>query len=121
MINDSLLEDLKGANLFFMMEHGKDSKDFKNTLYEKGVPFFYMDEFYSANIEDMKREAVVSEIRKYISEKVNINLHTIFSEAVKSSKVQMGTAEKEQLFERYFKNIQASVSVKGDLLFEFNN
>lgn len=117
----SLVEDLPGANLFFMMEHGKDGEDFKQALYQEGISFIYMDEFYSANNEDMKIEAVTREIHKYISEKIKINVYTIFSEATKASHVQMEMSEKKKFFERYFKNIQASISVQGDLVLEFKN
>ena len=117
----SLVEDLPNANIFFMLEHGKDGKDLRNALYEEDIPFFYMDEFCSANTEDMKKESVMVEIHKNISEKINFNLYEMFSETLKAKGIKMETAEKKQFFERYFKNIQASVSVQGNLILEFKN
>ena len=45
----------------------------------------------------------------------------MFSETLKAKGIKMETAEKKQFFERYFKNIQASVSVQGNLILEFKN
>lgn len=115
----ALVKTLPEARYLFMVEHEKCSPDFKAGLSDLGVFFCYLDDFYSANAEEIKQTALFNEMRNYIDLNVHLNVNDMLNEALRITRIEMGTSERNQFINRYIKTLQMSISENGDLLLNF--
>lgn len=114
-----LVTTLSTARFLFMIEHEKSGPDIKAALSDSGIFFCYLDDFYSANAEEIKQVALFSAMRDYIDENVHLNVNDMLNEALKTTRIEMGTSEKNQFINRYIKTLQMSIAENGDLVVEF--
>ena len=117
----ALVKSLPEARFLFMIEHEKSGPDIKEALSHSGIFFCYLDDFYSANAEEIKQVALFSEMEKYIEENVHLNVNNMFNEALRITRIEMGTSEKNQFINRYIKTLQLSISDDGNLVVKFKN
>ena len=114
-----LVTTLSTARFLFMIELEKSGPDIKAALSDSGIFFCYLDDFYSANAEEIKQVALFSAMRDYIDENVHLNVNDMLNEALKTTRIEMGTSEKNQFINRYIKTLQMSIAENGDLVVEF--
>ena len=114
-----LVTTLSTARFLFMIENQKSGPDIKAALSDSGIFFCYLDDFYSANAEEIKQVALFSAMRDYIDENVHLNVNDMLNEALKTTRIEMGTSEKNQFINRYIKTLQMSIAENGDLVVEF--
>lgn len=115
----ALVKSLPEARYLFMVEHEKCGPDLKAGLEELGVFFCYLDDFYSANAGEIKQVALFNEMKNYIDANVHFNVNDMLNEALRITRIEMGTSEKNQFINRYIKTLQLSISDDGDLIIKF--
>jgi len=114
-----LIQSLPYARFLVMIEREKCGPDMKSALVSSGIFFCYIDDFYSANAEEIKHSALFREMYRYIDNHVQLNVNEMFSEALRATRIDMADAEKKQFFHRYIRSMQMSISDDGDVVIEF--
>lgn len=114
-----LIQSLPYARFLVMIEREKCGPDMKAALVSSGIFFCYIDDFYSANAEEIKHSALFREMYRYIDNHVQMNVNEMFSEALRATRIDMADAEKKQFFHRYIRSMQMSISDDGDVVIEF--
>lgn len=114
-----LIQSLPYARFLVMIEREKCGPDMKAALVSSGIFFCYIDDFYSANAEEIKHSALFREMYRYIDNHVQLNVNEMFSEALRATRIDMADAEKKQFFHRYIRSMQMSISDDGDVVIEF--
>ena len=80
-----------------------------------GFTYCYLDDFCTGNSDEIRIEAVLTEVRERLQEKCNFNIKEILEEAYYATRVDMSTGEKKQLYERYIKPMKLVISKDGDV------
>ena len=62
-----LISALPDAEFLVMIEHTKCGPDMKSALEERGIFYCYLDDFYTGNSEDIKRDAILREMKRWAS------------------------------------------------------
>lgn len=114
-----LIQSLPYARFLVMIEREKCGPDMKAALVSSGIFFCYIDDFYSANAEEIKHSALFREMYRYIDNHVQLNVNEMFNEALRATRIDMADAEKKQFFHRYIRSMQMSISDDGDVMIEF--
>lgn len=114
-----LIQSLPNARFLVMIEREKCGPDMKAALVSSGIFFCYIDDFYSANAEEIKLSALFREMYRYIDNHVQLNVNEMFSEALRATRIDMADAEKKQFFHRYIRSMQMSISDDGNVVIEF--
>ena len=114
-----LIQSLPYARFLVMIEREKCGPDMKAALVSSGIFFCYIDDFYSANAEEIKHSTLFREMYRYIDNHVQLNVNEMFSEALRATRIDMADAEKKQFFHRYIRSMQMSISDDGDVVIEF--
>jgi hypothetical protein len=114
-----LIESLPNARFLVMIERDSCGPDLKNALVNAGIFYCYIDDFYSGNAEDVKHGAIFKAMYQYIDNTVRLNVNDMFNEALKVTRVEMTSSERNQFFAKYIKTMQMHIDTNGDLTLEF--
>lgn len=114
-----LIQSLPNARFLLMIERDSSSIDLKNALTGAGIFYCYIDDFYSGNADDIKQSALFQAMRNYIDSKVELNIYDMFENALKVTRVEMTTAEKNQFIAKHIKNMQLRIDPDGKVVLEF--
>ena len=114
-----LIESLPEARFLVMIERDSCGPDLKKALVNAGIFYCYIDDFYSGNAEDVKHGAIFKAMYQYIDNTVRLNVNEMFDEALKVTRVDMTTSERNQFIAKYIKTMQMKIDANGNLLLEF--
>ena len=107
-----LISSLPDARFLVMVER-------ENAMTNAGIFYCYIDDFYSGNAEDIKLSALFKEMYRYIDGAVNLNVNTMFHEALRATRIEMSSSEQSQFVSKYIKTMQMSINENGDVVLEF--
>lgn len=114
-----LISSLPDARFLVMVERENCGTDLKNAMTNAGIFYCYIDDFYSGNAEDIKLSALFKEMYRYIDGAVNLNVNTMFHEALRATRIEMSSSEQSQFVSKYIKTMQMSINESGDVVLEF--
>lgn len=114
-----LISSLQDARFLVMIERESCGPDLKNALSDAGIFYCYIDDFYSGNTEDIKQSALFKEMYRYIDNAVRLNIFEMFDEAIRTTRIEMSSAEKQQFISQYVKTMQMRITDSGDVVLEF--
>ena len=114
-----LISSLPDARFLVMVERENCGTDLKNAMTIAGIFYCYIDDFYSGNAEDIKLSALFKEMYRYIDGAVNLNVNTMFHEALRATRIEMSSSEQSQFVSKYIKTMQMSINENGDVVLEF--
>lgn len=114
-----LISSLPDAHFLVMVERENCGTDLKNAMTNAGIFYCYIDDFYSGNAEDIKLSALFKEMYRYIDGAVNLNVNTMFHEALRATRIEMSSSEQSQFVSKYIKTMQMSINENGDVVLEF--
>ena len=63
---------------------------------------------------DIKIAAVLGEVRQKIDQAFHINVRAVLDDACRSTRADMTTAEKNQLFDKYIKSMHIEIAPDGE-------
>ena len=112
-----LISSLPKAQFLVMIEHEKCGPDMKAALVNSGIFYCYLDDFYSGDSEELKTNAIFYEMRKYMEKAVRLNVNDMFSDALRATRIEMTSSERQQFYNKYVKTLQLSISDAGDVSF----
>lgn len=113
-----LISSLPEARFLVMIERENCGADLKNALVNAGIFYCYIDDFYSGNADDIKLGALFKEMYRYIDQTVRINIYKMFDQALRTTRIEMSSLERNQFAEKYLKTMQMSIAENGDVVLE---
>ena len=96
-----------------MIEHDKCGPDMKDALANSGIFYCYLDDFYSGDSEELKTNALFQEMRDYMEKAVQLNVRDMFNDALRATRIQMTSSERQQFYDKYIKTLQLSINDEG--------
>lgn len=63
--------------------------------------YCYIDDFYSGNSDDIKRNALFTELYRYLDDALKLNVNDMLDAALKATRIDMTPAAKRQFFDKY--------------------
>ena len=110
-----LISSLPKAQFLVMIEHDKCGPDMKAALVDSGIFYCYLDDFYSGDSEELKTNAIFQEMRNYMKKAVQLNVNDMFNDALRATRIEMTSAERQQFYNKYIKTLQLSIDDDGDV------
>lgn len=110
-----LISSLPEARFLVMVEHDKCGSDLKAAMINSGITFCYIDDFYSGNSNDIKLNALIREVHRYLEQAVQLNVYEMMNAAFQSTRVTMSEAEKKQFYNRYIKPMHLVIDNAGNV------
>lgn len=110
-----LISSLPKAQFLVMIEHDKCGPDMKAALVDSGIFYCYLDDFYSGDSEELKTNAIFQEMRNYMKKAIHLNVNDMFSDALRATRIEMTSAERQQFYNKYIKTLQLSINDDGDV------
>jgi len=110
-----LISSLPKAKFLVMIEHDKCGPDMKAALVDSGIFYCYLDDFYSGDSEELKTNAIFQEMRNYMRRAVHLNVNDMFNDALRATRIEMTSAERQQFYNKYIKTLQLAIDDDGDV------
>lgn len=109
-----LISAMPEVRFFVMVESEKCSPTIKNALIDAGISYCYIDDFWTGNSNDIKIAAVLSEVRQTLDRAFHINVNDVLQDAIRSTRADMTTAERNQFYDKYIRNMKIIIDQNGD-------
>ena len=65
--------------------------------------------------------ALYKEMYRYIDKAVQLNVNTMFEEALRTTRIEMSEAEKKQFMAQHIRAMQMFISPEGEVVLEFKH
>lgn len=101
-----------------MIEREKCGPDMKAALAESGIFYCYLDDFYSGNSEDIKKNALFKEMYRWIDNSVHLNVNDMFDAALRNTRIEMSPAERRQFYEKHIRHMTLTIDENGNVSIE---
>ena len=98
-----------------MIEREKCGPDMKEALADSGIFYCYLDDFYSGNSEDIKKNALFKEMYRWIDNSVHLNVNDMFDAALRNTRIDMSPAERRQFYEKHIKHMTLQIDEDGNV------
>ena len=75
----------------------------------------YLDDFYSGNSEDIKKNALFKEMYRWIDNSVHLNVNDMFDAALRNTRIDTSPAERRQFYEKHIKHMTLQIDEDGNV------
>lgn len=116
-----LISSLPDAKFLVMIEREKCGPDMKAALANSGIFYCYIDDFYTGDGEDLKKNALFNEIYRTLDEALNLNVKDMLDAALLATRIDMSPAAKRQFFEKYIKRMSLVIDDEGNVSIELRH
>ena len=116
-----LISSLPEAKFLVMIEREKCGPDMKAALANSGIFYCYIDDFYTGDGEDLKKNALFNEIYRALDEALNLNVKDMLDAALLATRIDMSPAAKRQFFEKYIKRMSLVIDEDGNVSIELRH
>ena len=113
-----LISTLPEAKFLVMIEREKCGPDMKAALANSGIFYCYIDDFYTGDGEDLKRNALFNELYRVLDEALNLNVKDMFEAALTATRIDMAPAAKRQFYDKYIKQMKLLIDEDGNASLE---
>ena len=110
-----LISSIPDANFLVMVEYEKTGPNIKDALYNSGIFYCYIDDFYSGNSDEIKIDALIKEVNHFLNQSININVDDMMVAAYRATRIDMSDAEQKRFYEKYIKQIYLEIDENGNL------
>lgn len=111
----ALTTSLTASKFLIMLEHGKQSRRLIDALESSGIPYCFIDNFSQGDVNDMKTDALISQTKTYVQDRVQLNVASMMVEICKKARVELSKSEEKAFLEKYVKRLRLSVDDNGDV------
>lgn len=116
-----LISSLPEAKFLVMIEREKCGPDMKAALANSGIFYCYIDDFYTGDGEDLKKNALFNEIYRALDEALKLNVKDMLDAALLATRIEMSPAAKRQFFEKYIKRMSLVIDDEGNASIELRH
>lgn len=110
-----LISAMPEAHFLVLVEEEKCSPAIKKAMVDAGITYCYTDDLCTGNSNEIKVQAVLSEVKRNLDEAVQFNINDILDEAYRLTRANMSTGEKKQFYERYIKPMRLTADKDGNV------
>lgn len=110
-----LISSLPEARFLVMVEHEKCGPAIKAALAESGIFYCYIDDFYSGETNDIKINALLQEMYRYLDQAFRLNVNDMLEFACQTTRAGLSEAEKEQFYNRFIKPMHLEIEKDGNV------
>ena len=115
-----LISTLPDARFMVMVEREKCGPDIKAALANSGIFYCYIDDFYTGDGEDIKKNALFNELYRTLDDSLRLNVKTMLQDALEATRITMSPAEQKQFYSKYIKNMKLVIDEDGNASLELN-
>ena len=115
-----LISSLPDASFLVMYEYSKCGQAIKEALSEHNIYSCSIDDFCTANTEELKKAVLFSEFEKYIPEILNHNGKELARQIYTDAKISASEKEVELFYNKYIKTLRLKVDMDGNFSIEIN-
>ena len=90
----------------------------KAALAESGIFYCYLDDFYSGNSEDIKKNALFMDRYCWIDNSVNLNVYDMFDAVLRNTMIERSRAERRQFYEKHIRHMTLTIDENGNVSIE---
>jgi len=116
-----LISSIPDANFIVMVEHEKMGADMKNALFNSGIFYCFIDDFYSGNADEIKINALKREVRCYLDQSIRLNINEMMETAYRATRIEMSSPERKQFYDKYIKGMYVDIDGEGILTIQLKN
>jgi hypothetical protein len=102
----------------YLQKLEESGPDMKAALAESGIFYCYLDDFYSGNSEDIKKNALFKEMYRWIDNSVHLNVNDMFDAALRNTRIEMSPAERRQFYEKHIRHMTLTIDENGNVSIE---
>lgn len=113
-----LISSLPDARFLVMIEREKCGSDMKAAMANSGIFYCYIDDFFSGNSEDIKKNALFTELYKHLDKAIKLNAYEMLEAALTATRIEMTPAAKRQFFDRHIKRMNLVMDDAGNISIE---
>ena len=115
-----LIELTPEIKFLVMLEYDNCSQAYYQRLQNNDVPFFYIDEFFTAGNIELKTEVVLQEVIREIEENhlSKLNLFSVINRALSKIDLKMNESEISQFIEKYIANMTVGFAKNGSAVLQ---
>ena len=113
-----LISTLPEAKFLVMIEREKCGPDMKAALANSGIFYCYIDDFYTGDGEDLKKNALFNELYRALDEALNLNVNEMFEAALTATRINMTPAAKRQFFDKHIRHMHLVIDEDGNASIE---
>lgn len=113
-----LTSSLPEAKFLVMIEREKCGPDMKAALANSGIFYCYIDDFYTGDGEDLKKNALFNELYKTLDDALKLNVNDMLDAALIATRINMSAAAKRQFFEKHIKPMKLVIDEDGNASLE---
>lgn len=106
-----LITAMEECRFMVMVEYDKCSGAIVNAMKKNDVPYCYLDNFCSGDLESIQAEALLYEIRATLKQHT-ISIDSMLNSAIRNTRAELSAKEVEQFKKRYLRKIQVQVTDK---------
>ncbi len=114
-----LIESLPNAHFLVMYEHEKCSTSIKDALDKHDIYYCAIDDFCSANTEELKRAVLYAELEKHLPTLLGENPMELTQKIYEDTKISATKTEMENFCNRYVKTLRLKI-VDDKFVIEIN-
>ena len=113
-----LISSLPEAKFLVMIEREKCGPDMKAALANSGIFYCYIDDFYTGDGEELKRNALFNEIYRALDNALKLNVNDMFDAALTATRIEMAPAAKRQFFDKHIRPMKLIMDECGNVSLE---
>lgn len=113
-----LISSLPEAKFLVMIEREKCGPDMKAALANSGIFYCYIDDFYTGDGEDLKKNALFNELYKTLDDALKLNVYDMLDAALLATRIDMTAAAKRQFFEKHIRPMKLVIDDDGNATLE---
>ena len=113
-----LISSLPEAKFLVMIEREKCGPDMKAALANSGIFYCYIDDFYTGDGEDLKKNALFNELYKTLDDALKLNVYDMLDAALIATRIDMTAAAKRQFFEKHIRPMKLVIDDDGNATLE---
>ena len=113
-----LISSLPEAKFLVMIEREKCGPDMKSALANSGIFYCYIDDFYTGDGEELKKNALFNELYKTLDDALKLNVYDMLDAALTATRINMTAAAKRQFFEKHIKPMRLVIDEAGNASLE---
>ena len=113
-----LISSLPEAKFLVMIEREKCGPDMKAALSNSGIFYCYIDDFYTGDGEDLKKNALFNAIYKTLDDALKLNVYDMLDAALTATRIEMSPSAKRQFFEKHIRPLRLVIDEAGNASLE---
>lgn len=110
-----LISSLPSARFLVMVERDNISGSMREAMDSAGIFYCYLDDFYSGDGSDLKLNAIIHEVYRYLDNAVQLNVYDMLDHAFQVTRAEMSEAERQQFFSKYIRPMHLEIRDNGDV------